>query len=559
MTNRHSTKHALLTSLMALLLCFTMLLGTTYAWFTDSVTSAGNKIQAGTLDIELYMLSKNDAGELVREAISERTEPIFGANSLVAQNNAADTLWEPGKTQVVYFSLKNNGNLALMYKVDLIVSQITKALNEVVLYTITPLAEDTLFSLTQWDGTNALKVADGINETEAKDVMLTPGQENFFALSVHMDENAGNQYQGGTITFDMVVYASQIVAEADSFDNTYDESAPFLKSGYGNGTPNGGLVEFALYDRDPEDHNAQKVANVKVNTSDMVDPDLPVSSTVIASPSVYETVVVNSDQGAQTFNISMSNVKDGAEVVYELRVGTGLTGVSFYHYGSPVPGAYYDGEYIIFTTDDFSPFTVVYDAEVTSEGDSEVEIDTTEPKAIVTEEAIPANFDWNNVGGFYPAAGNDQKLDVVYKFAAPHTTETVANSAYKEWCCDYYVMLKSDTLATLPAGSITLGGNYGTFNWVGFDNPTVDTNTWIPLLGSAFGDCDETGAMVDPYWTYERVIALVETFLCGVGEANGNTTDLAGAEFVVELRLTNPNNHAEQIVANQVTYTFPAK
>ena len=50
MTNK-TTKRALLSSVLALFLCFTMLLGTTYAWFTDEVTSGSNVIKAGNLDI----------------------------------------------------------------------------------------------------------------------------------------------------------------------------------------------------------------------------------------------------------------------------------------------------------------------------------------------------------------------------------------------------------------------------------------------------------------------------------------------------------------------------
>ena len=48
-----STKRSLLLSVLSLMLCITMLLGTTYAWFTDSVTSGKNKIVAGNLDVEL--------------------------------------------------------------------------------------------------------------------------------------------------------------------------------------------------------------------------------------------------------------------------------------------------------------------------------------------------------------------------------------------------------------------------------------------------------------------------------------------------------------------------
>ena len=53
MNNKKTTKRALLSSVMAIVLCLAMLIGTTFAWFTDSASTAVNKIQAGTLDIEL--------------------------------------------------------------------------------------------------------------------------------------------------------------------------------------------------------------------------------------------------------------------------------------------------------------------------------------------------------------------------------------------------------------------------------------------------------------------------------------------------------------------------
>ena len=53
MNNSKLTKKALLTSVMALFLCVAMLTGTTFAWFTDTVTSSGNIIKAGTLDVTM--------------------------------------------------------------------------------------------------------------------------------------------------------------------------------------------------------------------------------------------------------------------------------------------------------------------------------------------------------------------------------------------------------------------------------------------------------------------------------------------------------------------------
>ena len=53
--NQKATKRALLTSVMALVMCVVMLVGTTFAWFTDTASTGVNKIQAGNLDIELEM------------------------------------------------------------------------------------------------------------------------------------------------------------------------------------------------------------------------------------------------------------------------------------------------------------------------------------------------------------------------------------------------------------------------------------------------------------------------------------------------------------------------
>lgn len=101
MTNTKATKRALLSSVMALFLCFAMLLGTTYAWFTDSVTSANNVIQSGNLDVVLeYKSNWSDGWATVDE------------NTKIFKDGA---LYEPGYTEVVYLRISNAGSLALKY------------------------------------------------------------------------------------------------------------------------------------------------------------------------------------------------------------------------------------------------------------------------------------------------------------------------------------------------------------------------------------------------------------------------------------------------------------
>ncbi|MDD6523334.1 MAG: SipW-dependent-type signal peptide-containing protein [Gemmiger formicilis] len=216
-TNRNSTRRSLLVSATALILSIAMLVGTTFAWFTDSASTKGNKIQAGTLDVQLLMYNGTDYVD-----ISNDQGAIFGTGS-IAQNNNAQTLWEPGKTQVAYLAIKNNGNLALKYKVALDVTNVTNDLYKVMEYAITPDATNGN-PVAPWTGGNS--VVEG-TQFVTNDVSLAAEATHYFALSVHMKDEADNTYQKGEVDFDLTVYAAQLSSEEDSFGKTYDENATY--------------------------------------------------------------------------------------------------------------------------------------------------------------------------------------------------------------------------------------------------------------------------------------------------------------------------------------------
>ncbi len=230
-----SKKSALLLSFTSLLLCFAMLAGSTFAWFTDTATTGVNKIQAGTLDVELLMYKKVN-GESDYVNISKEKLPIFGSDeSLVAQNDNLDTLWEPGKTQVAYLAIKNEGNLDLKYQVALNVTNPAdgKDLYQVMQYAIAPDVKGTDPTLPAWTAGNSVtpgtQIVSGKNTTGAAPagVKLLHGETHYFALLVHMDENADNRYQNGKVEFDLTVYAAQLNSENDSFGPNYDKDAEY--------------------------------------------------------------------------------------------------------------------------------------------------------------------------------------------------------------------------------------------------------------------------------------------------------------------------------------------
>ena len=94
------SRFTLFQSVISLLLCFSMLVGTTFAWFTDGVSSANNLIATGNLDVELEYLDENNQWAPITE------------ETAVLDNNA---LWEPGHTEVAYLRIRNAGELALKY------------------------------------------------------------------------------------------------------------------------------------------------------------------------------------------------------------------------------------------------------------------------------------------------------------------------------------------------------------------------------------------------------------------------------------------------------------
>ena len=220
--NQKATKRALLTSVMALVMCVVMLVGTTFAWFTDTASTAVNKIVAGNLDVELLM---HNGEKYVN--ISKEKEPIFGSDtSTVAQNNNLNTLWEPGKTQVAYLAIENKGNLALKYKVALNVTNPVdgKDLYKVMQYAIVPDAKLDSAPVQGW--TTGSNVTVG-QQPVSGEVSLAVGATHYFALLVHMDELAGNNYQNGKVEFDLTVYATQDTVESDSFSKDYDKNATY--------------------------------------------------------------------------------------------------------------------------------------------------------------------------------------------------------------------------------------------------------------------------------------------------------------------------------------------
>lgn len=202
MNESTKTKKALRGSLFALFLCIVLLIGTTFAWFTDTASTGVNNIQAGNLKVDLQMKDANGSW------VSAEGKTIDFVKASGHENEVI--LWEPGCTyELPVLRVVNKGNLALKYKIKINGIQGDEKLNEVINWTISDVALDTDHSL-----------AAGATSED-------------LTIKGHMQESAGNEYQGLSIDgISITVYATQDTVENDSFGNTYDANAGYPVAKY---------------------------------------------------------------------------------------------------------------------------------------------------------------------------------------------------------------------------------------------------------------------------------------------------------------------------------------
>ncbi len=223
MTSKKSTKRALLLSGLALLTCFSMLIGSTYAWFTDSVTSGNNIIKSGNLDVEMYW-ADGDTDPATTDTWQDASKvAIFDYD-----------LWEPGYIQARHLKISNIGTLALKYQLRILANGVVSELADVIdVYFFdgtAPVTRDMISKATPV-GTlsQALNTPSASLFTQNVKGDLIAGASKTVTIALKMQESAGNEYQGLSIgtDFSVQLLATQYTSESDSFDKTYDQNADF--------------------------------------------------------------------------------------------------------------------------------------------------------------------------------------------------------------------------------------------------------------------------------------------------------------------------------------------
>ena len=233
MTSKKNTKRALISSILVILMCVTMLIGATFAWFTDTASTAVNKIQAGNLDVELEYSKDFSEWKKVTD-----TTKVFEDS----------TLWEPGRTEVVYLRVKNAGKLALKYTLG--IYNLYNSTGKNVLgnkyslsdYVKLGVAEAAAAYENRAAAINAVdadaKTLNSIGDTGVIGANLEVNDTKTYAMVLYMPTEVGNEanpknndpYWAAKVSFGISVSATQAMSESDSFDNTYDKDAATILS-----------------------------------------------------------------------------------------------------------------------------------------------------------------------------------------------------------------------------------------------------------------------------------------------------------------------------------------
>lgn len=378
-TTKRSQKKALFFSALAMILSFTMLLGTTYAWFTDSVVSSGNRIQSGKLQVGLEYRAVGTDGTFGEWKDANGAENILDP----------EALYEPGYVSMTLLKVENKGTLALKYQLAMVKEAAEKTAVNVDGNTF-KLSDYLVFKFVKLDETTAVKASDaktkttftredalalvgadapmGLNVQTTVDAVLADSdtEPDYVALVITMPETVGNaamydpdKSEAPQLKLDFKLVATQYSYEKDSFDEYYDQKAynadwnvyQTLKGDISKG--------LSAYDKDGDEQNRYEVVTVtgtKPNnvTLRVAECNAPVGLPVQAG-TTYKSydISVKDDNGntpADTYTVKMFIGKDWL-----------AEKVKLYHNMDEIAEKTYDAAtgYVTFTTTTFSPFTAV--------------------------------------------------------------------------------------------------------------------------------------------------------------------------------------------------------
>ncbi len=434
-----TTKRRVLASFLSLALCVSMLVGSTYAWFTDSVTSSGNIIKSGTLDVAMQW-AEGRYDPTTESDEDPETDDIVWYES--EGDNAkkmfdAEMLWEPGYTAARHIRISNEGSLAFKYNLTILAKgdadDVADLAGVIDVYTKTPAVQvsnrDNVSTKLNRVGTLREVLNDTTVLAAATQGNLLAGEkEAILTLALKMQETAGNEYQNKQVnaTFDVVLYATQYTEEIDSFDKQYDKLATYDSTKVGSDltlAKNGAKVTVPA-------------ASANVNDVFVLDVTNNGNNTDTYGKTTASFDITLSKNGVELDSADINNT----EYTVEIDVGPNLDVVGVNHNSVPVLGYTYNATtgIVTFKTKSFSPFTVEYHEPKLITFDGNTGSGTMENQTVYAgEEAQLANSAFEKTGYSFAGWAETANGKVAYN-DGESVTFTESKTLYAKWNANPY-------------------------------------------------------------------------------------------------------------------------
>ncbi|MBQ4269831.1 MAG: hypothetical protein IJB97_09325, partial [Clostridia bacterium] len=459
MAKKNSMKRALLFGATSMALSVSMFVGTTFAWFTDTVTSNNNKIVAGNLDVELYY--QNDE-------VSEWTK--VGAETNVFK---ANTLWEPGHTEVVRLKVVNEGSLALKYQLGVNVASETTSTNvkneelklsnfieyglvdgneayatrEAAIQAVE--SESTALNVAYNSGTTKLTVDDTAT-TDVKE------NEDFVTMVVYMPTTVGNDANAKkgaavpTINLGINLYATQVEAEDDSFGGDYDKNAAYVSAPVER--PDNATTDMYLKGASEV---VMKLPAEVINAlpADVEEIGMAVSDPVVEGDTVTFAEIDLVDQNGKGIDLEALTLTEDITVTLPLPANAFAADETVY--------IYHDGEYVAMATvnaDGSISYAVDHFCEVVVSSMFEAAVDITNNAAKLGSAVIlTADVPYGTLKATVPAGAQLSSIDV----SSLKLTVETANA-------------NDNVVANLTASQVAMGYEIYVEGIADYINPFVD-------------------------------------------------------------------------------------
>lgn len=193
-----AVKRSIILCALSLALCVALLVGSTFAWFSDSITNSGNTITAGNLTAKWsYRTLNDDTAEYT--AVGEEL-PLF----------SADTVWQPGEPQGYDFKVENTGSVDFEWELTIDLAD-TAGESQNNLTDVLVVYVDGEITTPEFDADGVAVLIDGtLAATDGETTAETDETSCEFSLAFAIHEDAGNDYQNSSVSFSLVLTANQV-------------------------------------------------------------------------------------------------------------------------------------------------------------------------------------------------------------------------------------------------------------------------------------------------------------------------------------------------------------